>query len=51
MPSLARFADLHVLTDEEHCDLAQRCVEVGRMLGSMIKAPSPFLIKTQKSDV
>jgi four helix bundle protein len=43
--------DCHYITDEEHCDLVERCVEVGRMLGSMIKDPAPFLIKRQRSEV
>ncbi len=37
--------DCGYLTDEEHRDLVQRCGEVGRMLGSMIKNPAPFLIQ------
>jgi four helix bundle protein len=42
--------DCHYIKDEEHCGLVERCVEVGRMLGSMIKDPTPFLIKRQKSE-
>jgi four helix bundle protein len=38
------------VSEEEHRDLAQRCAEVGRMLGAMVNNPEPFLIKifTQK---
>ncbi|MEK6302320.1 MAG: four helix bundle protein [Acidobacteriota bacterium] len=39
--------DCSYITDEEHCDMVERCVEVGRMLGSMINDPAPFLIKRQ----
>jgi four helix bundle protein len=38
----------------EHQDLTARCVEIGKMLGSMIQDPAPFLIsevKCQKSEV
>jgi len=36
--------DCGYLTAEEHCDLSSRCAEVGKMLGSMIRNPMPFLI-------
>ena len=32
------------ITSEKHNELATSCAEVGRMLGSMIKDPSSFLI-------
>ena len=35
--------DCGYLTDQEHRELVERCGEVGRMLGSMIKNPTPFL--------
>jgi four helix bundle protein len=36
--------DSGYLASAEHKDLTTRCAEVGRMLGSMIQAPQPFLI-------
>ena len=36
--------DCGYLTNEEHSGLVKRCQEVGRMLGSMIMNPTPFLI-------
>ena len=36
--------DCGYLTPEQHNRLAGMCAEVGRMLGSMIKDPTPFLI-------
>jgi four helix bundle protein len=35
--------DCEYLSADEHADLAARCAEVGRMLGSMIQNPTPFL--------
>jgi four helix bundle protein len=32
------------LTDDQHRDLTALCVEIGRMLGSMIRNPDPFLL-------
>src|SRR5215813_13516813 len=40
--------DCHYLTVDEHCDLSSRCAEVGKMLGSMIRNPNPFLIQTER---
>jgi four helix bundle protein len=34
------------LSPQEHHDLTRQSVDVGSMLGSMIKEPSPFLIKS-----
>jgi four helix bundle protein len=31
------------ISSEEHEDLATRCPKIGRMLGSMIQNPTPFL--------
>jgi four helix bundle protein len=31
------------ITDAEHQDLTSQCIEVGKMLGSMIDNPDPFL--------
>jgi four helix bundle protein len=36
--------DCSYVTDARHRELVELCGEVGRMLGSMIKNPSPFLI-------
>jgi four helix bundle protein len=35
--------DCNYLSPDEHKDLSVRCAEVGRMLGSMIQNPTPFL--------
>jgi four helix bundle protein len=35
--------DCNYLSPEEHKDLSTRCAEVGRMLGSVIQNPTPFL--------
>jgi four helix bundle protein len=36
--------DCGYISSDEHNDLTIRCAEVGRMLGSMIQNPNPFLI-------
>ena len=36
--------DCGYISADEHKDLTARCAEVGRMLGSMIQNPAPFLI-------
>src|SRR5712691_5074668 len=35
--------DCRYITGEQHDDLTPLCREIGKMLGSMIKTPSPFL--------
>jgi four helix bundle protein len=35
--------DCGYLSEEEHKDFTIRCAEIGRMLGSMIQNPAPFL--------
>jgi four helix bundle protein len=35
--------DCGYISPEEHRDLTVRCAEVGRMLGSIIQHPTPFL--------
>ena len=35
--------DCNYITAEQHGELASHCQEIGRMLGSMIKNPGPFL--------
>ena len=37
--------DCGYLSKEEHQDLTTQCMEVGAMLGSMLKNSAPFLIK------
>jgi four helix bundle protein len=37
--------DCNYLSVEEHKDLSARCAQIGRMLGSMIQNPEPFLIQ------
>lgn len=50
MDSLLDFArDCAYITIEEHRDLTERAVEIGKMLGSMIQNPTPFLLN-QKPD-
>src|SRR5258708_25722744 len=39
--------DCGYLSPDEHKDLTSRCAEVGRMLGSMIQNPTPFLCHTR----
>src|SRR5204862_1880946 len=41
--------DCGYITAEQHDDLTRRCLEIGKMLGSMIRNPEPFLIDTTKS--
>ena len=36
--------DCGYITDAEHRELAAQCTEVGKMLGSMINNPDPFLL-------
>ena len=43
--------DCGYLTDQRHNELNQLCGEVGRMLGSMIKNCTPFLVVAQKPSV
>jgi four helix bundle protein len=42
--SLDSAADCRYITSEEHTELAALCLEIGRMLGSMIKSPGSFLV-------
>src|SRR5690242_9728844 len=42
--SLDYAQDFGYITAEEHRELTAQCTEVGRMLGSMIQEPNPFLI-------
>jgi four helix bundle protein len=35
--------DCRYITPEQHYDLTSLCEEIGKMLGSMIKTPHPFL--------
>ena len=36
--------DCHYITPERHLELTALCLEIGKMLGSMIRAPRTFLI-------
>jgi len=38
--------DCGYLTGDQHAHLASLCAEIGRMLGSMLRNPTPFLIKS-----
>jgi four helix bundle protein len=42
--SLDYACDCGYISAEEHRELAAECAEVGKMLGSMINNPDPFLI-------
>jgi four helix bundle protein len=42
--------DCDYISPEEHGSLSLLCAEVGRMLGSMIQNPTPFLIQSRDSD-
>lgn len=35
--------DCRYITSDQHVELTNLCTEVGKMLGSMINSPSPFL--------
>jgi four helix bundle protein len=37
------------LTDDQHHELATIYAEIGRMLGSMIRNPNPFIVDTNRS--
>jgi four helix bundle protein len=37
--------DCEYLDLEEYTDLSERCNKIGRMVGSMLKRPTPFLLK------
>jgi len=37
--------DCHYITSEQHENLTSICAEIGRMLGSMLRNPKPFLVK------
>ena len=39
--------DCGYLTSQEHQELTERCREVGRMLGGIIRNPTPFLISSR----
>jgi four helix bundle protein len=41
--SLEFAKDCGYITPQEHTDLTMECCEVGKMLGSMIRNPDPFL--------
>jgi four helix bundle protein len=41
--------DCNYISAEDHGNLTARCAEVGRMLGSMIRNPAPFLSADESS--
>jgi hypothetical protein len=43
--------DCGFLASDDHARLAAECRQAGAMLGSMIKNPSPFLIRPAASDL
>jgi four helix bundle protein len=43
--------DCNYLSPDEHKDLSARCAEVGRMLGSIIQNPTPFLSHPRTTDL
>jgi four helix bundle protein len=42
--------DCSYISEQQHATLVSRCKEIGKMLGSMLKNPSPFLITSQRPD-
>ena len=40
--------DCGCLFQEKHAELTKAAVEVGKMLGAMLKNPTPFLLKNDK---
>jgi len=40
--------DCELISQNEHVELTTLCHEVGRMLGTMIRNPDPFLTPTQR---
>ena len=43
--------DCGYISADRHGELTGLCVEIGKMLGSMIKNPTPFLIAERPSDL
>jgi four helix bundle protein len=41
--------DCGYISSDEHSNLSSLCAEVGRMLGSIIQNPTPFLIQSPNS--
>ena len=42
--SLDYAKDCGYITEQEHAELTAECCEVGKMLGTMIRNPTPFLL-------
>lgn len=40
--------DCGLITPNEHTEMTSLCNEVGRMLGSMLRNPEPFLLTTRR---
>jgi four helix bundle protein len=49
--SLDYAKDCGYITEVEHRKLTERCAQIGRMLGSMIRNPAPFLISNERQFV
>jgi four helix bundle protein len=47
--SLDYARDCGYISIEEHAQLTAECAAIGRMLGSMIRNPSPFLLNAEKA--
>ena len=43
--------DCGYITVDQHAEMTSLCAEIGRMLGSIIKNPTPFLIAPPTSDL
>ena len=42
--------DCNYITEEEHTELSRECLEIGKMLGSMLHSPHKFLIRSSPPD-
>ena len=42
--------DYEYISNERHAELTNEVIEVGKMLGSMLKNPTPFLLKPKSDD-
>jgi len=49
-PSLDYARDCGYILGDEHKQLTRLCAEIGKMLGSMIRNPKPFLLQRKKPE-
>ena len=42
--------DCEYISNEKHAELTNEVIEVGKMLGSMLNNPTPFLLKPKSDD-